>query len=93
MLARDQKNVTESFVRQVSPFRDDLVDAQRDAQNRIITRETAVTTVVDALVLKIKWREEPHRSSKILPREMTRSLSHLFQSSIRFRSNQALKPV
>jgi len=92
MLARHEENVPESFGRQMSPFRHDLFDAQRDAQDRIIARKPAVTAVVDALVRQIERREQPHRSAEILEGVRMRLLRERFQLRVRFRQNEVAEP-
>ena len=74
-------------------FRDDFVDVERDAQNRIVAREAAISAIVDAFVGEIKRREEPHRPAKILQRERARSLRHRFEFLIGFRSDQMLEAL
>src|SRR6267143_969004 len=66
MLARDQKDLAKSLTREMPRFRDNLINIERDAKDRIIARETAIATIVDALVREIQRREKAHCSSKIL---------------------------
>ena len=66
VLASDEKDLPESLACEMLSFRDDFIDIERDAKDRIVTRETAITTVVNAFVGKIQRREQTHRPSKIL---------------------------
>ena len=50
MLARDEQNLAKTLRRQMPRLRAHLIEIERDAQDRIVARETAVTAVVDALV-------------------------------------------
>jgi hypothetical protein len=92
MLAGDEKDLPESLVGEMLRFGDNFIDVKRDAQDGIVTRETAIPTIVDAFVRKIEWGEEAHRSSKVLQREGTRNLRHRFELPIRFGGNQLLEP-
>ena len=87
MFARDEEDIAKSFLRQIAAFHLDLLDAEGHAQDRIIAREPAVAAIVDALVRKIKRREEPHRASKILERERVGLLRHCFGSQLRSMSH------
>ena len=93
MLAGDEKDLAKSLTSEMLRFRDNFIDTERDAKNRIVARETAVATVVDAFVGQVKRREEPHRPAKILERQRTRCLRHRFEFLIRFRSDQTLEPL
>src|SRR4029453_15884419 len=80
MLAGDEKDLPKSLTSEMLPFGDDFVEVEGDAKNRIVARETAVVTVVDAFVGQVKRREEPHRPSKILQRKRAGNLRQLFES-------------
>ena len=74
-------------------FRHHLIDLERDTKNRVITRETAISTIVDALVGQVKRREEAHRSAKILQRQRSRHLRHRFEFTVGLRADQMLEPI
>src|SRR4029453_9332308 len=50
MLAGDEKDLAKSLTSEMPCFRDNFIDIERDAKDRIVARETAVVTVVDALL-------------------------------------------
>src|SRR5205823_3266827 len=60
MLARNKKDLAKSLPREMLCFGHDLIDGKCDAQDRIIPRETAILTIVDAFVGKIERRKEAH---------------------------------
>src|SRR6266536_1718340 len=82
MLASDEKNLTKTLASEMARFRYHLIDLERHTKNRVITRETAISTIVDALIGQIKRCEEPHRPAKILQREHPRHLRHRFEHLI-----------
>ena len=53
MLARNQKDLAKSLTREMLRFGNNLINIKRDAQDRIIPRETAILTIVDAFIRKI----------------------------------------
>src|SRR5438132_2978440 len=93
MLASDEKNLTKTLASEITRFRHNLIDLQRDAKNRVITRETAISTIVDALVGQVKRREEPHCAAKILQRQRPRHLRHRFEFTVGLRADQMLEPT
>ena len=93
MLAGNEKNLPKSLTREMLRFGNHFIHVERDPKNWIIARETAIPAIVDAFVGKIERSEQPHRASKILKRERTRSLRHYFKLSIRFRSDKKLEPL
>ena len=54
LLTRDEENLPETLARQVTPFRDHLLGFERDAEDRIVPRKSAIAAIVDALVRKIE---------------------------------------
>ncbi len=58
VLARDEQKVAESLRLQFLRLAQHFFNRKRDAQNRVVTREAAVGTIVDALVGKIQRRKE-----------------------------------
>src|SRR5438093_5499091 len=93
MLARNKKDLAKSLPREMLRFGHNFIDGKCDAQDRIIPRETAILTIVDAFVRKIERRKEAHGPSKILQCERVGSLRHGFKFLIRFRENQMLKAL
>src|SRR5207249_11538410 len=93
MLARNQKDLAKSLTREMLRFGNNLINIKCDAQDRIIPRETAILTIVDAFVRKIEGCKEAHGPSKILQCERVGSLRHGFKFLIRFRENQMLKAL
>ena len=85
MLARNKKNLAKSLPGEMLRFGHHFIDSKRNAQDRIVPRETAILTIVDAFVGKIERCKEPHRQTKILKRERARSFCHRFEFLIRFR--------
>ena len=69
MFTCDKKNLAKSLSGEMLRFSDDFIDFERDAEDGIVTGETAIPTIVDALVGKIKRSKQPHRASKILQRQ------------------------
>src|SRR5713101_5084 len=69
-------------------FCDDFIGTERDAQDRVIARKTAVAAIVNAFVRKINRREEAHRAAEILQCERARSLRHRLQLLVGLGSNQ-----
>ena len=88
MLARHEQDVPETFRREVPRLRDDLRDRQRDPQDRVVARETAIFAVVNALVGQIQRREQSHRAPEMLPRQCLRTRRHPFQRIVRTRFEQ-----
>src|SRR5262249_35750648 len=77
MLASDQKHVAEPLLLESLGFLQDFINRERDAQNLIIARKTAILAIVDAFVRQIKRREQPNDLSEPLPREFLRTLTKL----------------
>ena len=65
-------------------FRHDFIHSQGDAQDRIIPRKTAVSTIVDALVRQIKRGKQSHRAPEILPCQRVGCLRHRLQFRVGF---------
>ena len=93
MFASDEKDLTKTLASKMTRFRHHLINIERDTQNRVIPRETAISTIVDALVRKIKRRKKTHCPAKILQREPARDLRHRFEFPIGLRGDQMLEPV
>src|SRR5262249_38313568 len=93
MFARNQKDLAESLSRQMLRFSEDFIDTQGDPQDRIISRETAILTIVDALVGEIQRREQAHGAAKVLQCEGARGLRHGFKFLIGFWRDQMLKAL
>src|SRR5215468_6780689 len=93
MLTRNKKDLAKSLLREVLRFSHNLIDRKCDAQDRIIARETAILTIVDAFVREIQRCKEAHRSPKVLQRERAGSSRHAFQFLRRFWRNQMLKAL
>jgi len=91
MFARHKKNLAKSLPSEMPPFDHRFIDGKCDAKDRIIPRETAILTIVDAFVGKIERCKEPHGSPKILQCERTGGLRHGFKFLIGFQGNQMLK--
>jgi hypothetical protein len=53
MLARNKKDLAKSLPREMLRFGHHFIDGKCDAKDRIIPRETAILTIVDAFVGKI----------------------------------------
>ena len=66
MLARNKKDLAKSLPREMLRFGHNFIDAKCDAQDRIIPRETAILTIVDAFVGKIEGCKEAHSPPKVL---------------------------
>src|SRR6266705_2486830 len=93
MLARNKKDLAKSLPREMLRFGHNFIDGKCDAQDRIIPRETAILTIVDAFVGKIERCKEAHGPSKILQCERAGSLRHGFEFLIRFRGNQLFEAL
>src|SRR5580765_3667587 len=93
MLACHKKDLAKSLPREMLPFGHYFIDGKCDAKDRIIPRETAILTIVDAFVGKIERCKQPHGSPKILQCERAGSLRHRFEFLIGFQSNQMLKTL
>jgi hypothetical protein len=72
MLARDEQDVAETLFFNARASRA-LPPGKRHAQNRVVAREAAVFAVVDALVGKIKRREQPDDLAEALLRQLLRA--------------------
>ena len=66
VFASDQKDLTKTLPTEMTRFGDHFLNIKRDAKNWVIPGETAVTTIIDALVRKVKRREETHCPAEIL---------------------------
>jgi len=91
MLAGNKKNLAKPLARQMPGFGNNLIDIKCDAEDRVIPREAAVLTIVDAFIGEIERREQPHRAPKILHCERAGSLGHRFKFLIGFWGNQMLE--
>ena len=65
VLAGDEKDVTKTFLDEVSGFSFDLVDLEGDALDGVLAGEAAVGAGVDALVREIERGKEPHRPAEM----------------------------
>ena len=70
MLTRDKQDVAEALLLQFTRLAQNFLDGKRHAQNRIVAREAAVGTIVDALVGNIKRREQPDDFAETLLRQL-----------------------
>ena len=91
MLARNEKDLAKSLPREMPRFGYYFIDTKCDAKDRIIPRETAILTIVNAFIGKIERCKETHGSPEILRREPAGRLRHRFEFLIRFRGDQLLK--
>ncbi len=66
MLPRHQQHIAKALFRQRRRLLPHFIEAQRHAQDRVIAREPAVAAIIDALIGKIKRREQPDRFAKPL---------------------------
>ena len=72
MLARHEQDVAEALRLQRPRLAQHFVHRQRHAQDRVVAREAAVFAVVDALVGKVKRREQADDLAEPLLRERVR---------------------
>ena len=79
MLAGDEQNVAETLFLQRLRFLPHFIERERDAQNRIVARKTAVGAIVDALVGKIERREQPDGFAETLLRHRVRAAAERLQ--------------
>ena len=79
MFACDEKDVAKTLCRQRARLAHDFVHGKRDAQNGIVARESAILAVVDALVGKIKRREESNHFPEPLPGERLGASAQVFE--------------
>src|SRR6478735_3873556 len=93
MFARHEKDLAKTLLREMLPFGHHFIDGKSYAKDRIIPRETAILTIVDAFVGKIERCKEPHGSPKILQCERAGCLRHRFKILIGFQGNQMLKTL
>src|SRR5947199_9273705 len=74
-------------------FGDHFLNIKRDAKNWVIPGETAVTTIIDALVRKVKRREETHCPAEILQCERAGFSRHSFELLVGLRGDQMLETM
>jgi hypothetical protein len=79
MLARDEQNVAETLLLQFPRLAQNFVNGKRHAQNRIVAREAAVGTIVDALVGNVKRREQADDFAETLLRQLLRTARECFK--------------
>ena len=87
MLARNKKDLAKSLPREMLRFGQNFIDGKRNAQDRIIPRETVLLAIVDAFVGEIERGEQAHGAPKILQCERSRSLRHRFKFLVGFRDD------
>ena len=78
MLTGHQQDVPEPLIGERPRLAHHLVESERDAENRIVAREAAVGTIVDALVAEIKRREQPDDPSEAPPGDLARGVAEGF---------------
>jgi hypothetical protein len=93
VLPRDQQDLPETFLGEMAAFRDDLLEAEGDPQDRVVPGKAAILAIVDALVRQIKRREQPHGPSKIPEAERVRLLRQPLEFTVRFGRNQIGKAM
>src|SRR5437899_13019631 len=93
MFAGDEKDLTKTLASKMTRFRRHLINIEGDTQNRVVPRETAISTIVDAFVRKIKRRKKAHCPAKILQREPARDWRHRFEFPIGLGRDPMLEPV
>lgn len=79
MFPGDQENVAKALAREFSGFAPDFLEAESDAENGVVARETAIFTIVDALVGKIERREKADDLAKTLLSEALRAAAEYFE--------------
>jgi hypothetical protein len=93
MFAGNEKDLTETLFLKIARLCHHFLDAESDAQDRIVPRETAIAAIVDAFVRQIKRRKQPHGATEMPEGERTRRLRHRFQLRIGLRRDELLKPA
>src|SRR5688572_30793283 len=88
MLARDEEQIAKALFLEGPGFAADVVHAQGDTQDRVITREAAVGTIVGALVRQIERRKEPDDFAEALPGQRLRMLTQGLEQLTRGWRNQ-----
>ena len=73
MFAGDEKDVAKALGEEFAGFFEHFVDGKRDAQDRVVARETAIFAVVDAFVRKVKGREQADDFAETLLSELLRA--------------------
>lgn len=91
VFAGDEQEVAEAEGVEVAGFLDGLVDAERGAQDRVVAREAAVGTIVDALVGEVEGREEPHGAPEVVAGEAGALAGERGEPGIGARREQALE--
>jgi len=88
MFARDEQNISESLLHEITRFAEHLLDLERHAQDRILPREPAIFAAIDAFIRQIKRREHPHHTAEMLQRHRVRGSRHRVQFGVGLRRNQ-----
>ena len=88
MFARDQQDVAEALRLDCVRLAFHFLQRQGDAQDRVVAREAAVFAIVDALVGKVKRREQADDLAEALLRRRVRPPAHVFQQFRARRRNQ-----
>src|SRR4051812_4771943 len=91
MFACHQKQVAEALLLQGPRFPNHLIHRESYAEDRIIPGKPTVFAIVNALVGKIKGREEANDFAKALSSDDLGSLAKLFQVFTRAWRNQSRK--
>ena len=79
MFASDQQDVAKAPFLERARLAQNFLDAQRYAQDRVVTRKAAIFAVVDALVREVEGREEPDHFAEALLRERLGPAAKRFQ--------------
>lgn len=91
VFASDEQQIAKAEFVQVAGFADDLVDAQGDAENRVIAGESAIGTVVDAFVGQIERCEESHRAAEVAASQLLALAGEGFELAIRGGRDEAFE--
>ena len=73
VLTGNEKQLAETLACKVLSFFHHFFDRERDAQDGVLTRESAVATAINAFIRQVKRGKEPHRATEMLKRELSRS--------------------
>ena len=79
MFAGDEEDVAKALFEQRPGFAADFVNGQRDAEDGVVARETAVFAVVDAFVGQIEGREKPDDFAEALLGQLARAAAEGFE--------------
>ena len=82
MFPGDEQHIAEAFRRKMTGLGSHLLDLKRHAEDGIVTGESAVGTVIDALIGKVEGGEEAHRPAKVTPCQCSGAPGHLLKGDI-----------